>query len=236
MAGAIVPSDINAPLVSHCVSWPDGEEWKALLYGSLTRLINPDLWDSNTGNVDAAAMRVLEAFYAVREGVSCAMIGEIKLWPSNTIPDGWLLCDGTAFAPSDYPELFDLIGFTYGGVHPDAFRVPDLQGRVPVGQKPGDADFNSLGGIGGEKTHTLTVEGMPQHNHTWTTRAGGSSQSVIYTTTTSPGSTVRFMSGPAGGTEVTQNPFIRNAGGGEAHNNLQPFQVLNYIIYAGVIS
>lgn len=161
------------------------------------------------------------------------IIGEIRLWAgeADAVPLGWLLCDGTGLAPGDYPDLFDLVGFSYGGAIPDVFRVPDLQGRVPVGQKSGDSDFNSLGDVGGEKTHTLTIDEMPAHNHQYVDRSNTLRTDVDYNTTAGAGNGIAAGSG---GTTTNRTPFIRNTGGGAAHNNIQPFQVINYIIYTGV--
>ena len=90
--------------------------------------------------------------------------GAIVQFSSNKIPDGWLLCDGSLLEQSDYPELFEVIGTTYGYYSRTDFRLPDIRGRVPVG-KSTDTDFNELGKTGGEKEVTLTVEQMPAHRH-----------------------------------------------------------------------
>lgn len=48
---------------------------------------------------------------------------------------GWLPCDGKTYLASEYPELFDLIGFTYGGNGSNSFAVPDLRGKSPLGSQ-----------------------------------------------------------------------------------------------------
>ncbi len=144
-------------------------------------------------------------------------IGSIQLWSSSSIPENWLLCDGRAVTRSGYSELFSTIGTTFGaGDGSTTFNVPNLSGRVPVG-KDGTADFNTIGKVGGEKTHQLTTNEMPSHTHGIPhsrTGASGTAEWPIYTT----------------GVQGTTTTL--SAGGNGAHNNLQPYFTVNYIIKA----
>ena len=89
------------------------------------------------------------------------------------------------------------------------------KGKTIVGIDPDDTDFNSINKTGGEKTHTLTINEMPEHNH-----------SMAYgTNTSSPGFGVTVAAGD-GPYYTTQ--IIQNEGGNQAHNNLQPF-IVSYI-------
>ena len=63
-----------------------------------------------------------------------AYIGDIRLFAGNYAPRGWLLCNGAVLNISEYDMLFTLIGTAYGGDGHNTFAVPDLRGRVPVGQ------------------------------------------------------------------------------------------------------
>jgi microcystin-dependent protein len=75
--------------------------------------------------------------------------GQIIMWYGaiGDIPTGWWPCDGTAA--------------------PDGVTTPDLRGRVPVGLKTTDADFDTLGETGGGKTANLQhVHAGPSHAHT----------------------------------------------------------------------
>ena len=93
-------------------------------------------------------------------------IGSIVAYAASATPDGWLLCDGTLYDVSEYPELFEVVEFTYGG-NPakTAFGVPDLTARVPVGVKPFSWYCGELGQTGGEAEVTLTESQMPSHKH-----------------------------------------------------------------------
>jgi microcystin-dependent protein len=62
-------------------------------------------------------------------------VGSIIPWPGIVLPPGgnWLICDGTIYWQWEYPELFAVIGFTYGAAPPGNFFVPDCRARMTVG-------------------------------------------------------------------------------------------------------
>ena len=88
--------------------------------------------------------------------------GSIIAYSSNTIPNGWLLCDGSSFSATSYPELSEIIGVTYGWDDERNPKLPDLCGRVIVGKKVGtssdDTDFAYLGKIGRRKNTYINSE------------------------------------------------------------------------------
>lgn len=144
-------------------------------------------------------------------------VGSISLFAGTTAPNGWLICDGSAVSRTTYANLFSVIGTTYGtGDGSTTFNIPDLQGRVPVGLDSSDTSFDTIGETGGEKTHTLTTDEMPSHNHSLLGNSG----------TGGKAETVPYGSQETGTTMYA----IKNTGGGQAHNNLQPYIVMNYII------
>lgn len=149
-------------------------------------------------------------------------VGTIIPYAGTTIPSNYMKCEGQALSRIEYDILFSAIGTTYGaGDGTTTFNLPNLKGRVLVGQDTDDTDFDTLGEKGGEKTHTLTIDEMPSHNHRQTYYLEkltlGSSDSAI-------------MSGGGGATAGNSNQYTTNAGGDQPHNNLQPYIVLNYII------
>lgn len=153
-------------------------------------------------------------------------IGTIVEYSSPILPDGYLMCDGSAVSRTTYSDLFNKIGITYGsGDGSTTFNLPNLKGKVPVGLNSSDNSFNTLGKTGGEKTHTLTTTEIPSHSHilgeTLLISNGGSSL-------TGSGSTPHLYSTAA--KDAYSN--VGSSGGGEAHNNLQPYIVVNYIIKA----
>lgn len=150
-------------------------------------------------------------------------IGEITEYAGSVAPENYLICDGSAISRETYSELFAVIGTTYGsGNGSTTFNLPNLKSRIPVGLNSSDTSFNALGKIGGEKTHTLTVEEMPNHGHNIGVHSGNNG---------SGNQSVQGSSGSydwAGTSPLTD--FPSKTGGSQAHNNLQPHIVVNYII------
>lgn len=119
-----------------------------------------------------------------------------------------------------------MIGSTYGSAPAGQFRLPDLQGRVPVGMSVGDSDFGTLNAAPGTKTHTLTLAQIAPHTHVLEAPGSGMVQSqLVYTSAQDSGATNRYTLANGNGSYRA-----KSAGGGEPHNNIQPSRVLNYII------
>lgn len=151
-------------------------------------------------------------------------IGSISLFAGSTAPSGYLICDGSAVSRTTYSGLFDVISTTYGtGDGSTTFNLPNLKGKVPVGLDSNDTSFDSLGETGGEKTHTLTVQEIPSHYHP----PGGENAYIMLRT----GETYNYGKGSDEANTINRNATnTGSAGGGQAHNNLQPYIVMNYII------
>lgn len=148
--------------------------------------------------------------------------GIMQIWPHeiDKIPDGWLPCDGRAVNREEYPELFDAIGTKYGsGDGSTTFNLPNLNDRVPVGVGP---TVGALATTGGEAKHTLTIPEMPSHNHT------AAMYGLNYSQSTSENHTTYWS-----GNRVTYKFSTEYTGGGGAHNNLQPYVSMYYIISTG---
>lgn len=133
--------------------------------------------------------------------------------PINTLSQDWLPCLGQAVSRTFYHELFEKYGTIYGdGDGSTTFNLPNYGGRVPVGLDENDSDFDTLGAKIGEKEVTLTIAQMPRH-----------SGHVVGNLTTAQAQAGTGVIG-------TSNP--ENIGGGEAHSNIQPSIVANYIVKA----
>lgn len=146
-------------------------------------------------------------------------VGAILATAANALPaEGWLLCDGSAVSRASYAALFAAIGTTYGtGDGSTTFNVPNLKGRIPVGQDAAQTEFDVIGETGGAKTHTLTATEIPAHTHP---------QQVVNNGTAGASGT----QGASTANAATVGTTGSNTGGGGAHNNLQPYMVLRYII------
>jgi microcystin-dependent protein len=158
--------------------------------------------------------------------VGTPFIAEVKIISWNYAPKGWAFCNGQTIGINQNQALFSIIGTTYGGNGVSTFNLPNLQGRTPIhaGGPPGYV----TGQNGGQESHTLLLNELPGHIHLLqgATAAGNSdlpadnllAGAQIYH---SPDSQNAPMMNPAS---------IKIAGGGQSHENRQPFLVLNFII------
>lgn len=192
----------------------------------------------------AARADVATSLSAAGGGQLGAPIGMIVSYSGSagSVPTGWLLCDGASYDVNIYPELFALIGTAYGS-DPNRFKVPDLRGRSPMGRDANQAEFASLGQIGGAKVHALTIAEMPAHNHGGVTGSAGNHQHPygtrgFLTSVTGVSSSALGMDGSGddqGAATQDEGEHVHpipSAGTGSPHNNLQPYLILNFIIKA----
>ncbi len=158
-------------------------------------------------------------------------IAEIRIFAGNFAPRGWAFCDGQLLPVAQNTALFSLIGTTYGGDGRTTTQLPDLQGRTPMhpGRGPGLTD-RRLGQRGGVDAVTLTEAQMPNHNHT--ARALSDPGDLFSPTNRSLARSQNgFAYEATGGSLVPLNEAaMPSAGGSQAHNNMQPFLAMNYII------
>ena len=152
-------------------------------------------------------------------------LAEIKMVGFTFAPRGYAFCDGQLLPISQNQALFAILGTTYGGDGRTTFALPDLRGRVPI--HPGDG-FN-LGSKFGEESHTLSVNEIPNHDH-------NAQASNLDATANSPENNIWAAKrsgtnyGTASPNASLSSASIANAGGSQAHNNMQPFLTINFVI------
>lgn len=148
-------------------------------------------------------------------------LGEVKIISWNFAPRGWAFCNGQFLPINQNQALFSILGTTYGGNGQTTFALPNLQGRVPVYVGQGI----TLGQAGGEQAHTLTQAEMPTHTHVPAANSGAASVGLPAGNFWS--ATGSYAAQPNG----TMNPAGTTAtGGSQAHDNMSPYLVLNFII------
>lgn len=167
-------------------------------------------------------------------------VGEIRMMGNvnGKAPNGWLPCNGAIVSIQAYPALFSLIGTTYGGDGATTFGIPDLRGRLPMGQGNGpNLTPRIMGQTFGSEAVSLQPANTPSHNHTMntagtaaiTTEAG---PQVTFANVTSP--TAQYLKGglgTAGGTVISPiATTIDTTGSGVAHDNVMPCATINFII------
>jgi len=172
--------------------------------------------------------------------MSDPFVAEIRIFPFNFAPKGWAFCDGQILPLSQNTALFSLLGTTYGGDGKSNFALPNLQGRTAFFYQQGPGlSLYDIGQTGGEDYVTLLDSEMPSHNHTLQANA------VAGTTATANGNALAEGQwdngiGQSGGLQYYSGTTAPNAsmgafgtsfsGGGQPHNNLQPYLTLNFCI------
>jgi len=205
--------------------------------GTQTTIISQLPTSSFSGNVISSSVPIPGSSSVVPSGT-------ILSWPGTTAPSGFLLCDGSVYSISSYPNVAAIVGSTFGGNGTTTFAVPDLRGRIVVGlnglttkdgsnriwsidnfsNNQGNAqsyNVNIIGAISGEEKHRQTVVEMAPHTHSfasWDYVKGFSGNS-----TTSPRD-------PQGGTTGSAGGNGDGTGLGAAANIVPPSMTLTYII------
>jgi microcystin-dependent protein len=184
------------------------------------------------------------------ETVTEPFIGEIKIWSLAWAPQGWALCDGTLLTVQQNQALYALLGTQFGGTPGINYNLPDLRGRTPMGWRDSPEAPTVIYQQGtkvGVEGVTLTAANVPSHVHTVVASVTEGTQIFPFNTnyfgtvvksvpatpqqfnvylppTTPPTSTATLSTGSNGAAAVS------TMGGGVAHDNMQPFLVLNFII------
>ena len=160
-------------------------------------------------------------------------IGEIKLFGFGFAPRNYVACDGRLLPVNQYQALFSLLGTRYGGNGVQNFAIPDLRGRTPLHFAPATI---SIGIREGVEAVPLVQAQIPPHAH----QLVGTNQTATQRPITGaafandvslPVDFYAPASTTAPSAKVTLAPqTLASAGGSQPHNNMQPYQVLNFCI------
>lgn len=251
-------------------AWQAREESAAVVITSPTKPTtanNGDLWyNTSTGITyvyfsDGTSSQWVEIVTSGLPAVQQIMpTGSIIQTALPSAPTGWLFCQGQEILISAYQSLYTAMTvggtvFSYGsntngsgGIGTTHFRLPDLRGRIPVGQNSGT--FASIGSVGGAESVTLTAaqSGVPAHSHPNTLTDPSHSHPpasgyISYLQNTYPTANTHNVAGGGGyispnvtstGSATTgitiNNANNSAANASQAHTNLQPYIVLNHMI------
>jgi len=233
--GYLTLSSIPAGITCRVLFIPDSEEALAIVRGALELLTFPYSWEKFGATSPAqSAYAFMDMFdrFCFDEG-NCHMIGEVVTWAGISAPSSkWLECDGASYLRTDWPDLFTIIGTTYGASDGSHFNVPDMRSRTVVGVGTGSGlSTYTLGETLGEETHVLTIGELAAHTHT----DSGHTHSEI-PAVPSVGAAITGVPVPSAvpGVGVTGlgSANISTSGSGDAHNNIQPSIALSYWIVA----
>jgi microcystin-dependent protein len=158
-------------------------------------------------------------------------MGQLGLFAFGLIPKSWAPCKGQLLQISQNQALFSLLGTFFGGDGITNFALPDLQGRTPLGAGSNAFGNYNVGQKSGEEFHTLQLGEVPQHSHLINVSSNGSS--AAKPAGNLPGTT------SGGLVPYAQNPplnaalgagTIAQGGGGQGHENRQPFLAMSWCI------
>lgn len=148
-------------------------------------------------------------------------LAEIRIFGFNFAPRGWAFCDGQVLPINQNQSLYSLLGTTYGGDGETSFALPDLRSRTPVHAGEGFM----LGEKSGSETVTLTENEMPLHTHNLQVSSLDANQNTPTGHVLARSNDTEPYREP---TNLVQMQPLANQGGGQAHNNMQPFLALNF--------
>ena len=151
-------------------------------------------------------------------------LAEIRIVGFNFAPRGWAFCDGQILPINQNQSLYSLLGTTYGGDGRTSFALPDLRSRTPIHR----GDGHTLGQKSGAETVTLTAAEIAAHTHSVKASTAVANQTVP--TGRILGSDDIYRDPEAANVTALRSGTVTNAGGGQAHDNMQPFLTLDFCI------
>ena len=165
-------------------------------------------------------------------------LGQITLFPYNFAPKGWAFCQGQVLPINQYTALFSLLGTQYGGNGTTTFALPDLRGRVPIGQGQGPGlTPTAIGETQGVESVTLSANQSGAHSHAFpayavqaTTNAPAGAAIAEGHSTGRGGGAVNTYAGSGAAVTLVPAQLGPLVGGNQPHNNLQPYLTLNWCI------
>lgn len=150
-------------------------------------------------------------------------LSEIKIVSFNFPPKGWALCNGQFLPINQNQALFALLGTTYGGNGQTTFALPNLRGQVPIHMGSG----HTLGEAAGSTAVTVNIQQLPTHLHVL---QGTNTNGAVANPNGATLGAVNNMYGAAASLTTLNPGSVTSIGGSQAHNNMMPYLVLNFII------
>jgi microcystin-dependent protein len=150
-------------------------------------------------------------------------LSEIRIMSFGYAPRGWATCDGQLMPINQNQPLYSLIGDKFGGDGHVTFALPDLRGRTPIHRGNG----YEPAAPGGEQAHTLGIAELPTHVHGL--NGSQTNASVPAPANAMFGTSNNMYAAPSNLTTLLPQT-VANVGGGQAHENMQPYMTLSFCI------
>ncbi len=156
--------------------------------------------------------------------MSSPFLAEIRIIGFNFAPPGWARCDGLTLPINQNQSLFSLLGTTYGGDGEVTFALPDLRGRTPIHVGAG----HLLGESSGQEGVALSLQQMLSHDHTMRASSSPASTAEVAGAVLAESAQNSYVaSAPTGNLSADS---VADAGGGQPHDNMQPYLTLHFMI------
>lgn len=174
--------------------------------------------------------------------------GSVFPYAGSSAPAYWLLCDGSEVLRSTYPELFAVIGTSFGTPPSGGsyFLLPDMRGRLPLGKdNMGGTGANrvtasaadSVGGFGGTESKVIPIQNLPEHEHDLQGAAGAQYYAIRDVPGIGAGEVTAITydapTGAGQGSAIATSGGVNNPTLGQAQDVMNPYLTMNYIIYTG---
>ncbi len=162
-------------------------------------------------------------------------MGEIRMFGGPYAPQGWAFCDGSLVNTSSNDALFSLLGTIYGGDGRTTFGLPDLKGRIPIHQGEGiGLTERRIGSKGGAETATIDSSTMAAHTHAWQATTNTADVSIPTDASLATVTANIYQTDSSSNLNAMASNMVANTSTfgttASSHNNIMPFQVVNFII------
>jgi microcystin-dependent protein len=151
-------------------------------------------------------------------------LAEVKIVGFNFAPRGWARCDGQLLPIAQNQSLYSLLGTMYGGDGRTYFGLPDLRGRTPIHVGAGYPQ----GRKSGTENVPLSVSELPAHRHAYRATCADATSTSPEGAKLAPTAERSYRA--SGERRALHPAAAANAGGGQGHNNMQPYLTLNFVI------
>ena len=152
-------------------------------------------------------------------------LAEIRIVGFNFAPRGWAFCDGQILPINQNQSLYSLLGTNYGGDGRTSFALPDLRSRTPIHR----SDGHPLAQKGGAETVALTAAEIAAHTHTAHASSAAGNNAIPAGRVLASVADI-YRDPEAASMTALRSGTVTNAGGGQGHNNMQPFLTLGFVI------